>query len=134
MPIKLLTCLACRILGALPAKGTLKVDELAKMTDMPNPTVSHHLAMLRAARFIEAKRDGKALNYALTEKDAPRGTPLHFHPLRENWAGHFAVRIDKKYRIVFKPCGEFERLPDDTPDLATVTEIEITAVEDYHDG
>jgi plasmid maintenance system killer protein len=67
-------------------------------------------------------------------KDAPRGTPLHFHPLRENWAGHFAVRIDKKYRIVFKPCGEFERLPDETPDLATVTEIEITAVEDYHDG
>ena len=45
-------------------------------------------------------------------KDIPRGTPLHFHPLRENWAGHFAVRIDKKYRIVFKPCGEFDRLPD----------------------
>jgi plasmid maintenance system killer protein len=67
-------------------------------------------------------------------KDIPRGTPLHFHPLRENWAGHFAARIDKKYRIVFKPCGEFERLPDGTPDLATVTEIEITAVEDYHDA
>jgi plasmid maintenance system killer protein len=66
--------------------------------------------------------------------EVPRGTPLHCHPLRENWAGHYAVRIDKKYRIVFKPVGDFEQLPDETPDLATVQEIEVTAVEDYHDG
>ena len=64
--------------------------------------------------------------------EAPRGTPLHFHPLRANWARHFAVRVNKSYRIVFRPRGDFQRLPDETPDLTTVTEIEITAVEDYH--
>jgi hypothetical protein len=42
------------------------------------------------------------------------------------------VRIDVKYRIVFKPQGEFDRLPDGTPDLGTVSQIEIVAVENYH--
>jgi plasmid maintenance system killer protein len=67
-------------------------------------------------------------------RDVPRGTPLHCHPLRADRAGHHAVRIDKKYRIVFRPCGEFARLADETPDPATVKEIEVTEVEDYHDG
>jgi proteic killer suppression protein len=67
-------------------------------------------------------------------KDVPRGTPMHCHPLRENLKGQYAVRLDKKYRIVFRPAGEFELLPDETPDPATVVEIEITALEDYHDG
>jgi plasmid maintenance system killer protein len=66
--------------------------------------------------------------------DAPRGTPTHFHALSENFAGQYAVRIDAKYRIVFKPVGTFEQLPDGTPNLATVAEIEITAVGDYHDA
>lgn len=68
-------------------------------------------------------------------KDVPLdATPLRFHALRANLAGHFAVRIDKKYRIVFKPCGQFGELADGSADLATVTEIEITAVGDYHDS
>ena len=44
------------------------------------------------------------------------------------------MRIDKKYRIVFKPVGEFKSLPDGTPDAKTVTAIEIAGVGDYHDG
>jgi plasmid maintenance system killer protein len=65
--------------------------------------------------------------------DVPAQTPCFRHRLTQNLAGHYSVRIDKKFRIVFIPTGEFETLPDNTPDLKTVTSIEITSVEDYHD-
>jgi plasmid maintenance system killer protein len=64
--------------------------------------------------------------------DIPSGAPLHFHPLKEDLAGHFAVSVGAKYRIVFVPDGDFELLEDETPDLATVTEIVVTYVGDYH--
>jgi proteic killer suppression protein len=64
----------------------------------------------------------------------PPGAPLHFHPLRENWRGHYGVSVGPRYRIVFLPAGAFTSLEDGTPDLGTVVEIEIVVVEDYHDG
>ena len=66
--------------------------------------------------------------------DVPEGTPFFRHRLSQNLAGHYSVRIDKKFRIVFVPAGEYATLPDGTPDLKTVTAIEIASVEDYHDG
>lgn len=63
----------------------------------------------------------------------PAGAPLHFHALRENWTGHFAIRIDKKFRIVFRPAGKFEMLAEGMFDLATVTAVTIASVENYHD-
>ena len=59
--------------------------------------------------------------------------PLHFHPLRANLAGKYAVTVRGLMRIVFQPVGEFKTLSDGTPDLSTVIEIEIVAVKDYHD-
>ncbi len=59
--------------------------------------------------------------------------PLHFHPLTANRAGKWGVTIKRLMRIVLQPAGDFETLTDGTPDLSTVTEIEIVAVEDYHD-
>ncbi len=58
--------------------------------------------------------------------------PLHFHPLREDLAGGFAITIRSLWRIVFEPAGDFEIREDGTADLSTVTEITITAVKDYH--
>lgn len=60
-------------------------------------------------------------------------SPLHLHPLREDHAGHFAVRVCKKYRVVFKPTGAFTCREDGSPELSSVVAIEIVAVEDYHD-
>jgi plasmid maintenance system killer protein len=62
----------------------------------------------------------------------PQGAPLHFHALSENWTGHFAISIDKKYRIIFRPSGDFQMLTEGMPDLATVTEVIVASVEDYH--
>lgn len=59
-------------------------------------------------------------------------TPLHFHPLREDQRGRFAVTSRGKWRIVFEPAGEFEQREDGSPIDETVTGITIHAVEDYH--
>jgi plasmid maintenance system killer protein len=63
----------------------------------------------------------------------PPGAPLHFHALSENWTGHYAVSIDKRFRIVFRPAGKFDTPTEGMPDLATVTEIIVASVENYHD-
>ena len=63
----------------------------------------------------------------------PSGAPLHFHALCGNLAGHFAISIDKKHRIVFRPTGKFDLSADGSAVLATVAAIEITYVGDYHD-
>jgi len=59
--------------------------------------------------------------------------PLHFHPLRANHAGRFAVTVRGKYRIIFEPAGEFEQSEDGSAVTSTVTEISIYSVEDYHE-
>jgi len=61
-----------------------------------------------------------------------QATPLHFHPLRGDWAGAYAVTLHSLWRIVFEPAGEFEQLEDGSPDKSTVTDITILAVENYH--
>lgn len=66
--------------------------------------------------------------------DVPESAPYFRHRLTANLAGHYSVRIDKKFRIIFLPAGEFLTLPDGTPDLKTVTAIEISKVENYHNG
>ncbi|HBI45024.1 MAG TPA: hypothetical protein DDY78_19530 [Planctomycetales bacterium] len=63
----------------------------------------------------------------------PAGAPWHFHALGENWTGCFSVWIDKKYRIIFRPAGAFAMAAEGMPDLATVTQITIESIGDYHD-
>jgi len=54
------------ILGAL-ANGEVNVGSMAILTEMSQPAVSHHLSLLRASKFVETKRDGKAIIYMLTD-------------------------------------------------------------------
>lgn len=63
-----------------------------------------------------------------------RAPPLDFHPLRENHAGMYAVKLSAKWRIIFRPIGEFEKKADGSPSLETVTQIEIHKIENYHKG
>jgi toxin HigB-1 len=63
----------------------------------------------------------------------PAGAPWHFHALSGDWTGCLSVWIDKKYRIIFRPAGAFAMAAEGMPDLATVTQITIESIEDYHD-
>lgn len=62
-----------RILLYLARVGELHVTALCDKLGQSQPAVSHHLALLRVAGLIEARRDGKHNFYSLRAK--------HFHRL-----------------------------------------------------
>lgn len=45
------------------------VSALADTLDLPQPTVSRHLAILRQRGLVQAERDGLMVNYSLTQTD-----------------------------------------------------------------
>jgi hypothetical protein len=53
-----------RILGIL-ASGERSVEDLAAMLELRAPTISHHLALLRAVDLVEARADGTTRYYRL---------------------------------------------------------------------
>jgi len=55
------------------ARGPKSVGELCRQLTTAQPTVSHHLALLRMARLVLRQRQGKQMIYAL---DADRLKPL----------------------------------------------------------
>lgn len=55
------------ILYAL-AEGPKYVSELAEQLDIPQPTVSRHLKVLRDRSLVETEREGAAVYYSLTDK------------------------------------------------------------------
>lgn len=54
-----------RILMYLVREGELHVTALCEKLDQSQPAVSHHLALLRVAGLIEARRDGKHNFYSV---------------------------------------------------------------------
>src|SRR6516225_5544153 len=49
----------------LLAQGERNVTSLCEELDLPQPTVSHHLGLLRMNRIIDNKRHGKQVIYTL---------------------------------------------------------------------
>ena len=60
-----------RVLMYLMREGELHVTALCERLDQSQPAVSHHLALLRVAGLIEARRDGKHNFYSVRRE--------HFH-------------------------------------------------------
>jgi ArsR family transcriptional regulator, arsenate/arsenite/antimonite-responsive transcriptional repressor len=57
-----------RILHLLQQSDELNVLELCKLLDQRQPSVSHHLALLRVAGLIGMRRDGKHNYYRIVPK------------------------------------------------------------------
>jgi ArsR family transcriptional regulator len=51
-----------RILSLLQA-GELNESDIVAHTDLTQPTISHHLALLRRANLVSARREGKHVFY-----------------------------------------------------------------------
>ena len=63
----------------------------------------------------------------------PKTPPDRCHQLKGRRKGQFAVDLDEKRRLIFKPYHEHTpRLEDGGIDLNGVTAIEILDVTDYH--
>ncbi|MEM6560535.1 MAG: metalloregulator ArsR/SmtB family transcription factor [Planctomycetota bacterium] len=52
------------------ADGERNVGTLCDMLDLPQPTVSHHLSLMRINRLIDNRRDGKQVFYTLADEVA----------------------------------------------------------------
>jgi ArsR family transcriptional regulator, arsenate/arsenite/antimonite-responsive transcriptional repressor len=51
----------------------LNVGEIVSALNVTQPTVSHHLAILRAAGLVDVKRDGKQVYYTLNQPRLAEG-------------------------------------------------------------
>ena len=60
-----------RILLYLVREGELHVTALCERLQQSQPAVSHHLALLRVAGVIEARRDGKHNFYSVRKEHFP---------------------------------------------------------------
>ena len=64
----------------LLAKGERNVSSLCEELCLPQPTVSHHLGLLRMQNLICNRRSGKQVFYGLNEHvNAPDGDGLEIH-------------------------------------------------------
>jgi len=52
--------------------GELCVCQLIKMLDLAPSTVSKHMSILRQARLVQARKEGKWMYYRLPDGDAPQ--------------------------------------------------------------
>jgi len=50
------------------ADGSHNVSEIASIVDLPQPTVSRHLKILRERGIVRSERDGQTINYQLSDK------------------------------------------------------------------
>lgn len=69
--------------------GEQNVTALCERLNLPQPTVSHHLGLLRMNNLIDNRRSGKQVFYGLSG----RFTPGHDGVLNFK-ADHFAIRVE----------------------------------------
>ena len=48
-------------------EGHMNVSQLCRLLDMPQPSVSHHLGLLRMGGLVDTRRRGKEVFYSLSE-------------------------------------------------------------------
>lgn len=78
----------------------LSVNEIVEQLNVTQPTVSHHLAILREAGLVRAREDGKQTFYSLNQERLAKccGTlVLNFAPETE------AARVVKTINITVEP-------------------------------
>ena len=80
-----------RVLMYLIREGELHVTALCDKLGQSQPAVSHHLALLRVAGLIEARRDGKHNYYSIRAK--------HFHRLLTEVFDSFSEGAAETFRF-----------------------------------
>ena len=61
----------------------------------------------------------------------PEAISVHCHQLTGKGAGHFAVNVSARKRLIFVPC--FDEYAGNLADWKTIVHIIITGVHNYHD-
>lgn len=95
-----------RILKLLEA-GELCVCQLTAVLDLATPTVSKHLAALKAAGLLQQRRDGKWVHYRLAERRLNDHAHLFLALLRDSLADDPTIAGDRRTlaRVNAVPIG-----------------------------
>lgn len=88
-----------RLLGALQS-GEMNVTSLCEQLDLPQPTVSHHLGLLREAGLVGNRRAGKQVFYCLCDQ---RISNLGDHGGLKIHAGEIALQLLSERRPQPRP-------------------------------
>jgi ArsR family transcriptional regulator len=67
-----------RMLALLEQAGELCVSEVARHFDMTQPSISHHLRILREAGLLTAHKRGKEVYYAINAEELSRCCGVFF--------------------------------------------------------
>jgi predicted transcriptional regulator len=100
-----------RIVGLLAAGGERSVDELAAVLELRAPTVSHHLARLRALGLVSMRAEGNVHLYRL-EADALRDLSRQVLALDQITALARDVDAEAWQQKVLRDFFEGERLKE----------------------
>lgn len=68
----------------------LNVSQIVEALDVSQPTVSHHLSILRSAGLVDVRRAGKQTFYTLNQEKMARGCCQ----LAESFAPDHELRLD----------------------------------------
>jgi ArsR family transcriptional regulator, cadmium/lead-responsive transcriptional repressor len=79
-----------RILEALEAEGELAVGDLVERLDLPQPSVSNHLACLRWCGFVTRRREHRTVYNRIADRKVSRVIALARELLANN-AEHVAA-------------------------------------------
>lgn len=74
----------------LLAEGEMNVTSLCRALELPQPTVSHHLGLLRMSNLIANRRQGKQVFYGLDGRitaDGPATVSIHLENMVLTLAG-----------------------------------------------
>jgi ArsR family transcriptional regulator len=74
----------------------LCVCQVFELLELAPSTVSKHLAILKQARLIEGRKDGRWMYYRLADDDAPRAAHEALHWTLQTLKGDKRVRNDAK--------------------------------------
>jgi DNA-binding transcriptional ArsR family regulator len=58
-----------RILEVLLSQGEMCVGDLVNTFNLSQPTISHHLTLLKNAKLVTSRRDGKQVFYAIDREN-----------------------------------------------------------------
>lgn len=67
-----------KILALLEESGELCVSEVGAHFDMAQPSISHHLRILKEAGLVTARKRGKEVYYAINEEELSRCCGVFF--------------------------------------------------------
>jgi DNA-binding transcriptional ArsR family regulator len=60
-----------KVLAVVSFDGPVSVGQVCETTNLPQPTVSHHLGLLRRARLVQGRRNGKQVIYTVGDSRGP---------------------------------------------------------------